>query len=122
MPPEELYLQDTVKSIDDIGRFLQNVEAEKFIKDEILQNAVLMKFIVIGEAMTKIPAEIRDKYPEVKWKQATGLRNIAAHAYFSVKWDIIWETATNDLRILREQVLKILQNEFPDFDLGNETK
>jgi uncharacterized protein with HEPN domain len=119
---EELYLHDIVKSIDDIGRFLQNVEAEKFITDEILQNAVLMKFVVIGEAMTKIPVEIREKYPEVKWKQGTGLRNVAAHAYFSVKWHIIWETATNDLRILHEQVLKILQNDFPDFELKSDAK
>jgi uncharacterized protein with HEPN domain len=122
MSPEVLYLQDIVKSINDIERFLQNVEAKKFIADEILQNAVLMKFIVIGEAMTKIPPEMRDKYPEIKWKQGSGLRNIAAHAYFSVKWDIIWETATNDLRILREQVLVILQTEFPDFELRDDPK
>lgn len=120
MPREDLYLQDIVKSIDDIGRFLHNVEVKKFLADEILQNAVLMKFIVIGEAMTKIPTEIREKYPKVKWKQGTGLRNIAAHTYFSVKWEIIWETATNDLKILREQILEILQNDFPDFELRNE--
>ncbi|HQU82221.1 MAG TPA: hypothetical protein PKY59_03810 [Pyrinomonadaceae bacterium] len=45
MPSEELYLQDIVKSIDDIGRFLDGTDEAKFLADEILQNAVLMKLV-----------------------------------------------------------------------------
>lgn len=43
MPTEELHLQDIVKSIDSVGRFLNGVEEAKVLTDEILQNAVLMK-------------------------------------------------------------------------------
>ncbi len=117
MPHEELYLQDVVISIDDVKRFIKGIAEEKFLEDEILQNAVLMKLVVIGEALSKIPSEICELYPEIEWKPSVGFRNIAVHAYFSVKWSIVWETATNDLQLLRGQILEILQNEFPDFEL-----
>ena len=122
MPTEELFLQDIVKSIDDVRRFLDGVEESKFLPDEILQNAVLMKLVVIGEAAARLSNEIRERYPEIEWKSIIGFRNISVHAYFSVKWNIVWVTATNDLEILRETVIKILQNEFPDFELRSDTK
>jgi uncharacterized protein with HEPN domain len=117
MPREELYLQDIIKSIDDVGRFLGGIEESKFLTDEILQNAVLMKLVVIGEAAARVSDETRQRYPEMEWKSIIGFRNIAVHAYFSVKWNIVWETATNDLKILREQISEILKNDFPDFEL-----
>lgn len=121
MPREELFLQDIIKSIDDVGRFLKGVEESNFLADEILQNAVLMKLVVIGEAAARVSDEIRKRYPETDWKSIIGFRNIVVHAYFSVKWNIVWETATNDLQILREQISEILQNDFPDFELRNNT-
>lgn len=121
MPTEELYLQDIVKSINSVGRFLNGVEEAKFLADEILQNAVLMKLVIIGEAAARLSSEIRERYSEVEWKSIIGFRNISVHAYFSVKWSIVWETATNDLEILRESIIKILKAEFPDFELRSDT-
>ncbi|MCY7376013.1 MAG: DUF86 domain-containing protein [Pyrinomonadaceae bacterium] len=121
MPREELYLQDIVKSVDDIRRFLDGIEEAKFLCDEILQNAVLMKLIVIGEAAARISDEIRKNYSQIEWKPIVGFRNIAVHAYFPVKWNIVWETVTNDLLILREQIAQILQDDFPDFELRHKS-
>lgn len=119
MPLEELYLQDIVQSIDDARRFLDGIKETDFLANEILQNAVLMKLVVIGEAAARVSEETRRRHPEIEWKSIIGFRNIAVHAYFSVKWNIVWETATNDLTVLREQIVEILQNDFPDFELRN---
>ena len=120
MPREELYLQDILNSIDAVERFLDNIEEVEFLTGEILQNAVLMKLIVIGEAAARISDDLRKRYPETEWKSIIGFRNFAVHAYFSIKWSIVWATATNRLTSLREQIIEILQNEFPDFELRNE--
>lgn len=122
MAHEELYLQDIINSIEDVGRFLKGIEEDQFLNDEILQNAVLMKLVVIGEVLSKISIERRATYPEIEWKPIIGFRNIAVHAYFSVKWNIVWETATNDLNLLGEQISEILQTDFPDFELRSNTK
>lgn len=117
MPREELYLQDIVNSIEDVGRFLSGIEEADFLRNEILQNAVLMKLIIIGEAAARISDEARKRHSEVEWKAIIGFRNIAIHAYFSVKWSIVWETATADLEMLHKQIAKILQVNYPDFQI-----
>ncbi len=122
MPREELYLQDIVICVNDVERFLCGIEGNDFLSNDIFQNAVLMKLIIIGEAAARISDELRSRYPKVEWKKIVGFRNIAVHAYFSIKWGIVWETATILLNPLREQIIKILETEFPDFELRSDTK
>lgn len=85
MPREELYLQDIINSTDDVEKFLKGVEEAQFLTDEILQNAVLMKFVIIGEAAARVSDETRKNNPEIDWKSIIGFRNIAVHAYFSIQ-------------------------------------
>lgn len=117
MPREELYLQDIITASDDVERFLGETEKEKFLADEILQNAVLLKLIIIGEAAARISAGLKNQHSEIDWRAIVGFRNVTVHAYFSVKWEIVWETATERLKPLRKQILLILQTDFPDFEL-----
>lgn len=53
---------------------------------------------------------MRDKYPEVSWKNAVGLRNILVHDYVRVDYEVLWETAMNDLPVLKKQIQKILED------------
>jgi uncharacterized protein with HEPN domain len=108
MRSEKLYLSDIVEAADAIERFVTGVSREDFLKDEMRQSAVLHKFVVIGEAASRLSQSLRTRYPDIPWKRAIGLRNISAHAYFSVKLDTIWVTATQDIPPLRTQVAAIL--------------
>ncbi len=122
MQHEELYLQDIVESVGAVEKFLQNIEKDEFLASDLLQSAVIHKFMIIGEAAARLTDELKARYPNTPWKKIVGLRNITAHAYFSIDWEAIWETVTNHLEPLREEVNKILQNEFPDFELRSDTK
>jgi uncharacterized protein with HEPN domain len=115
MRREELRLQDIIESITAIESFLQNVEKENFEENELLQAAVIYKLIIIGEAATQISRKMKSNYPQVPWKKIVGLRNLAAHVYFSLDMEAIWSTATTRLKPLHDQISEILQNEFPDF-------
>jgi len=108
MRPEILYLTDIVEAADAIGRFLNDVEKEDFLRDELRQSAVLQKLTVIGEAAARLSEEFRKRYPTVPWPRVIGLRNVAVHEYFSVNWEIIWVTATSNVPLLREQVAAML--------------
>ncbi len=112
MRPEKLYLTDIIEAADAIERFVAGVDLTKFLGDELRQSAVLQKLIVIGEAVAQIPAEIRQRYPQVEWRKVVGLRNFAVHAYFSVSFPTVWVTATRDVPVLRKQVAEILEQEF----------
>jgi uncharacterized protein with HEPN domain len=113
MRSEQQYLLDIVEAADAIARFLAEIDRETFLKDELRQSAVMQKVGVIGEAAGKIESPLRSKYPEVDWPKVVGMRNILVHSYFSVKLDIIWQTAVQSVPDIREKVARILTAEFP---------
>jgi uncharacterized protein with HEPN domain len=109
MRPEILYLTDIVEAADAIARFLADIEREDFLKDELRQSAVQQKLTVIGEAASRLTADFQGRHPGVQWRKAISLRNFAVHEYFSISWDIIWATATQDIPQVRSQVAEILR-------------
>lgn len=108
MRSETLYLTDIVEAADAIARFLDGLQREAFLDDELRQSAVLQKLIVIGEAASRLAPEFQRQHTDVAWRKAAALRNIAVHEYFSVSWDIIWTTATVNIPYLRSQAAAVL--------------
>jgi uncharacterized protein with HEPN domain len=114
MRREELYLRDIVDASDAIQRFVEEVNEQDFIADEMLQSAVLQKLMIIGEAAARISESIRKQYPEIPWTDIVAFRNIVVHEYFAVDWSIVWTTATEEVPELQQQITNIL-----DRDYGN---
>ena len=117
MSREELYLQDIIEAANAIEKFITNVSEENFVADELLQSAVLYKLTIVGEAAVRVSTELKNRHPDIKWKQIVGFRNIVVHAYFSVNWKTVWTAATEDVVTLKQQIQEILQTDFPDFEL-----
>lgn len=89
MRPEELYLTDIVEAAAAIGRFIEGVDEESFLQDELRQSAVLQKLIVIGEAAARPPVAFTTTHPDLEWRDIVAFRNFAVHEYFSVNWSIV---------------------------------
>lgn len=87
---------------------------EQFIADERTFDAVVRNLQIIGEAVKNIPTQIRDRYTEVEWRKIAGLRDILAHAYFSLENETLWDIVQNKVPPLLEQVQRILQTEFSE--------
>ena len=111
MRPEQLYLRDIIEAADAIDRFCSSVDENEFLQDELRQSAVLQKLIVIGEAASRLPQKFRKQYNQFEWEDIIGFRNIAVHEYFAVLWQIVWNTALQDVPILRQLILEIIGNE-----------
>jgi len=70
--------------------------------------AVLYDLIVIGEAASTVPVEIRDRTPEVPWRLMSDLRNVIAHEYFRIDPKIVWDAATVNLPALVEPLQQLV--------------
>jgi uncharacterized protein with HEPN domain len=112
MRRDELYLEDIIEACDHVAGFIKDVSFDTFAKSELIRSAVLEKLIVIGEAVSRLSMEFRDRHPEVEWLAIAGLPNRIVHGYFQIDWTIIWTAATEETPSLRDQIAHILAEEF----------
>jgi uncharacterized protein with HEPN domain len=108
MRRDRLYLDDVVEAAEAISGFLVDVTEEQFLASDLLQSAVLQKLTIVGEAAARLSPEFKAAAPHIPWSDITAFRNIAVHAYFSVQWPIVWVAATDEVPLLRTQVLTLL--------------
>jgi uncharacterized protein with HEPN domain len=97
-----------LESISYIKDHIKGLDWEEFTRSVMVQDAVLRRITVIGEATKSIPGDVRSRYPEVPWKDIAGMRDKLVHAYLGVILERVWEVCTENLPSLEERLKVIL--------------
>ena len=105
----KVYLDDIIEAIERIRDYTTEISFETFHNDRKTVDAVNRNLAIIGEAVNRIPEEIKANYPNVDWYGIIGLRNILIHDYFRVDLEIIWDIIENKLSQLEKQVKEMYQ-------------
>lgn len=114
-----LYLEDMLQSMERINEYLGDLDFRKFKINYLVVDAIIRNFEIIGEASKNIPNDIQKKYPKIPWRKMVGLRNLIAHEYFGIDYEMIWEIAKNNLPQNRND-LKIMIEQEKEKAQGNE--
>jgi uncharacterized protein with HEPN domain len=92
-------------------QFTKTKQRSELDSNEMLGFALVRLMEIIGEAATGISEELKQKYPQVAWRQMSGMRNRLIHGYFNVNLDIVWETVTKELPPLIRQIKQVIEKE-----------
>lgn len=104
-----IFLEDILKNIKLIEKFICNKNEEGFIKDIKTQYGVIRGLEIIGEATKNVPKSLKNKYPDIPWKDIVGMRDKLIHAYFGVNLERIWIVVKEELPVLKKKIKEILK-------------
>ena len=109
MHDPESELEIILQLIDRVEATVERETAASFRKSDEAIDATTYRLSMIGEHCKRLPDDLKQRYPDVPWREMTGLRNIVVHGYDNVSPSIIWETAVEGLGPVRAMVVTELQ-------------
>nr|QNO43552.1 hypothetical protein HMEJMANM_00021 [Methanosarcinales archaeon ANME-2c ERB4]QNO43623.1 hypothetical protein LAPIAFBC_00030 [Methanosarcinales archaeon ANME-2c ERB4]QNO44704.1 hypothetical protein LCOPCFJD_00003 [Methanosarcinales archaeon ANME-2c ERB4] len=105
----EVFIGHILESIHLIEKYTDQVTKKDFLESNNIQDAVIRRLEIIGEAVKNLPPEFRAEYPDVQWRQIAGMRDVLIHGYFGVDLDLTWKVVKSDLPELERKVAGILK-------------
>lgn len=106
-----LYLDDMIVCCEKVTRYVGSSDRDEFLANELVYDAVLRNLEILGEAARHVPSDVRARMPAVAWREIAGMRDWLAHAYLTIKADVVWNAITVEVPLL----LRTLQG-FKDED------
>ena len=103
----KLFIKDIIDSINIIQNYLINISQEQFEIDTKIQDAVIRRLEIIGEACSRIPRAVKQNNPSIDWESIINYRNFITHSYFDASLKRIWNVAKNELIELKNKMEKL---------------
>ena len=82
-----------------------------FNSKRVIQDAVIRRIAIIGEAVKNISMNFREKYSEIAQKKIAGMRDKVIHGYFNVDIDRVWTVIIKDIPVLKREIEEIINKE-----------
>lgn len=105
------YLQDIADACAKVVRYTAGLTPDEFSTDELKVDAVMRNLEIIGEAVVHVPQRLKKRYPDVEWTTVRRLRNMVAHEYFGLDYELIWEVIQVRIPVLLKQMERIVERE-----------
>ncbi|PIS43744.1 MAG: hypothetical protein COT22_14255, partial [Ignavibacteria bacterium CG08_land_8_20_14_0_20_37_9] len=89
MNRDQSYLLDVFESSKIISSYLDQKTIEDFLEDVQLQDSVIRRLEIIGEATARISVDTQNLYPSIPWREMKGMRNLLIHEYDEIDTELV---------------------------------
>ncbi len=102
-------LEDIRQAIGAIEQFTSGKTLAEYKTDLLLRSGVERQFLVAGEAVAQLAKLDETTAARLgDYRRIVDFRNILIHGYSVLDDRIVWETAQDDLPVLRENLMALL--------------
>lgn len=102
-------MRHILDAVSRIEEYTKEIEYKNFMENHLVQDGVIRQIEIIGEATKRLSDKTRDNYPDVPWKDMTGMRDKLIHDYLGVDIDAVWDTVKEDIPILKNKLKDLLE-------------
>ena len=106
---DNILLKKILDEANIITDLTEGYDCDSFIADEKTKRAVCMTLINIGELVKLLSDKLKRDNTAIPWRAIAGLRNVTAHGYMTLRMEDIWETISEDVVVLKEQIRKLMR-------------
>ena len=104
----------TLRQMEEYAGRAQEICADKTL-DELMGDwqatlALERALEVLGEAVKRLPNDLRNRYTQVEWRAIAGMRDRLIHGYDFIKHEILWNAVHEQLPTLRETIQQMLDD------------
>ncbi|MFH0837940.1 MAG: DUF86 domain-containing protein [Patescibacteria group bacterium] len=103
-----LFLADILECCRLLGEYTHGIKESDFSTSIQLQDSVIRRLEIIGEATRNISLKLKNDYPEVPWRKMAGMRDILIHRYHGIYLEDVWGIVKKDIPALKKQIQKII--------------
>ena len=100
-------IKDILKCTGQIQIYTKNLSFDEFSFNFMVVEACLYNIQVIGEAVSRIPDDIKETEKQIPWQLIKGMRNRLIHEYFGTDLQLVWNVIKNELPSFRDELEKI---------------
>jgi uncharacterized protein with HEPN domain len=108
MRDDSLYLDHLLERITMTERFTVDGR-EAFMQSQLIQEAVIRNFEVMGEAVRRVSDTTKQHHPHIPWQKISAFRNVLIHDYDAVDINRVWEIVEHELPVLKPQIEAIVR-------------
>ena len=103
-----------LRTCQEVIAFLTDTDEPGFYRNGLLISAVCFKVSVLGEAVGRLSAGLRQRTPDIRWHAIRNMRNRLIHGYDKIDLPQVWRSAKFDVPVLLEQLSEIRDREFSE--------
>jgi uncharacterized protein with HEPN domain len=100
-------LKDILSAINQIDKYKNY---QQFSENKLIKIWIIHHLLIIGEACSQVSDLLKNQYPDVPWNGPIDVRNMIAHEYFRIDFNIIWNIVDRNLLSFKKQIQKLLDD------------
>lgn len=100
-------IKDILNCIEHVSTYTNDLSFETFAANYMVLEACLYNIQVIGEAVSKLPDDIKTQKSQIPWTLIKGMRNRLIHEYFGTDTEIVWKVIKIELPAMIRNLEKI---------------